>query len=224
MLLNRSRLSEPVEMKQDIIHEFFHVLQFAHNRRATHDHGLSHWFIEASAVWAETWYDRSNSEIPHARFPTQFQTSAAGLELADIDHQYASYIWPFFMQQELSSDSVFAAWDAIGAVAPADFAGVTAAISEQLPFADNFREFAVRNLNISQVLSSARVPQYSDADSNFYSNSPPTHITARDRGAGRAVRIRARPGATARRGLLAVQPGPHGQARDHLDRQRFAVG
>jgi hypothetical protein len=172
VLLNRSRLDSK-EMKQDIIHEFFHVLQMAHNRRATHDHGLSHWFVEASATWAETWYDRSESEVPHARFPTQFQSSPAGLESADIDHQYASYIWPFFMQQELDEKSIFDAWQSIDPLAPADFAGVTAAINDELPFDKNFREFAVRNLDLDQVLTSAQVPTYHEADSNFYQNSPP---------------------------------------------------
>ena len=65
MLVNRARLADAVDIKQDLIHEFFHVLQFAHNLDGTHKGAQVHWFVEASAVWSETYYDRSNSQIPH---------------------------------------------------------------------------------------------------------------------------------------------------------------
>ena len=176
MLLNRDRLGDEVQFRQDLIHEFFHVLQYAHDVDATHNGYLDHWFIEASATWAETFYDRAHSSIPHSRFPGDFQTSVAGLEVADPDHKYAAYVWPFFMEQEAKESAVFNAWAAIDGVADKDFKGVTAAISDQLPFKDNFRDFAVRNLNVGEVLASANEKYYRQLDPQFFDNFPPTNM------------------------------------------------
>jgi hypothetical protein len=64
-------------------------------------------------------------------------------------------------------------------VAASDFAGVTSAIDQQLPFEQNFRDFALRNLNIEDVLDSAGLTSYSAQDQqNFPINNPPTGIQA----------------------------------------------
>ena len=178
VLLNRSTLAGS-GAKGDVVHELFHVLEWAHNLLATHLNGDDHWFDEASATWAQTYFDQDHSETTHQLFVDDFQTSTAGLESTDIDHEYASYIWPFFMQQQESANAVFQAWADIGAVAASDFAGVTAAIDGQLPFDVNFREFALRNLNMADVLDSAGLTSYSAQDrQNFPTDKPPTHIEA----------------------------------------------
>ncbi len=177
VLVNRARLGDPVGMKQDLVHEFFHVLQHAHNRRAPVAGTDSHWFSEASAVWAETYYVPDNSKVPHAWFPDHFQPSPAGLEDPDADHEYAAYIWPFFMQQEQGASAVFKAWTAIEPLAASDFAGVTEAVSSQLSFDTSFRDFAVRNLNMTAVLQSAGEKLYKGLDSNFFADVPPANIT-----------------------------------------------
>jgi hypothetical protein len=176
VLVNRGRIGEPVAMKQDLVHEFFHVLQHAHNRRGPTKGDDSHWFSEASAVWAETYYVPSNSKVPHAWFPDFFQPSGAGLEDPDADHENAAYIWPFFMQQEKGASAVFQAWTAIEPVSTGDFPGVTEAISSQLSFDTAFRDFAVRNLNLNDVLQSAGLKRYKDLDGNFYDDKPPATI------------------------------------------------
>ncbi|MDL2334638.1 MAG: hypothetical protein QFC55_01225, partial [Chloroflexota bacterium] len=175
IMVNRNRLGDTVAMKQDLIHEFFHVLQFAHNRKAPHKGTVSHWFTEASAVWAETYYLRPESRVPHRWFVNHFQPSGAGLEDPDPDHMYGAYVWPFFMEQEKGETSVFKAWAAIDPVGSGDFAAVTEAISGQLAFDTSFHDFAVRNLNIQSVLQPSGLKLYSDQDGNFY-NVPPSTI------------------------------------------------
>ncbi len=176
VMVNRSRLGETTAMKQDLIHEFFHVLQFAHNRRGPHRGDVSHWFTEASAVWAETFYLRAESREPHRWFVTKFQTSLAGLEDADVDHQYGAYVWPFFMEQEKGASAVFKAWAGIDPVGTGDFAGVTDAVSAQLALETNFEDFAVRNLNLRSVMDSASLTRYRDLDDNFYDDVIPTNF------------------------------------------------
>jgi len=176
VVLNLDRLAWPVEFKADLIHEFFHVLQFAHSRLATVDSGLSHWFKEASAEWAETFYQREHSDLTHQWFSNVFQASPAGLEVNTQSHQYAAYIWPFFMEQEASESAVFNAWQAIGGQAPGDLENVSNVISLQLPFKDNFREFALRNLDLGTPLSAAGVKRYQGLDLNFPDGAAPTHM------------------------------------------------
>jgi hypothetical protein len=178
VVLNRNTLGG-AGAKADVVHELFHVLEWARNLLATHLKGDDHWFDEASATWAQTYFDPDHSESAHQLFLNNFQTSTDGLGSTDIDHEYASYIWPFFMQQQTSANAVFQAWADMGAVAASDFAGVTAAIGQQLPFDVNFRDFALRNLNMEDVLDSAGVVSYSAQDrQNFPTDNPPTHIQA----------------------------------------------
>jgi hypothetical protein len=176
VLLNRARLVDEIDMRQDVIHEFFHVLQFAQNVEAPFG-PLHHWFVEASATWSEVFYDEPHSERPHGWFGT-FQKSPAGLETTDPDHTYSAYIWPFFMQQEKKAASVFNAWAAIGQLGDGTYEAVSGAISKQLPFKENFHEFAVRNLNVENALAQAGVKTYDETDKHFWENDPPTHMVS----------------------------------------------
>lgn len=176
VLVDRSRLGDDVEMRLDLIHEFFHVLQYAHNGYAPLA-DPSHWFVEASAVWAETWYQRQHSDIPHGWFE-DFQTSTAGLEDPDILHGYSAYIWPFFMEQEVGRDAIMQAWAGIGALpSGSDYVAVTDVIDAQLPFAEHFQDFAIRNLN-NDALEDAdpREPMYHDLDPAFHEDVQPGHM------------------------------------------------
>ena len=94
MLLNADTLeNDETRFKQDLIHEFFHALQDAHNYEATVKGTEEHWFVESSATWAETYYMREASWIPHT-WIYSFQNVRLGLQSSDPDHQYASYVWP----------------------------------------------------------------------------------------------------------------------------------
>lgn len=173
LLLNVDTLKQDAtSFELDLIHEFFHALQDAHNQRAIEDGTNEHWFVEASATWAETYYLRSASDEPHGWFYT-FQDERLGLSDNDLDHQYASYVWPFFMEQEKSAQAIFDAWKATDPIAPRNFAAVTAAVDAQVPFDTKFREFAVRNVNLNAVLKGAGLRRYDDLDANFYDDWPP---------------------------------------------------
>lgn len=154
MLVNRGRLADP-DFRNDLIHEFFHILEMAHNYRAmVNSAGQLQWFEDASATWAESYF--GDSALVHGWFH-DFQASPLSLASSDGTHPQAAYIWPIFMQQELGPAAIFATWQRIEGVGKADFAGVNAVIDAQLPFKDHFRDFAVRNLN-RDILGQVTVP------------------------------------------------------------------
>ena len=153
------------------IHEFFHVLQFAHNAVLT---GSNWWYVEATARWAEAHFDRTLApwtewtngtlcfpagtdcprrgayhEVYRPWFVGGYQRHQPSQSLItnsttlDIE----SFIWPYFMEQQAGSGSApMAVWGAVenlGCCAAAD-----AKIDSALPFRENFRKFAQRDLNL----------------------------------------------------------------------------
>ncbi len=91
-------------LTETLIHEFFHVLQFAHNANIVHEgSGDINWYVEASATWAETYYG-CTSTVHQDWFPDFQRVSTSkpvSLQAAvPTSHPYSSYIWPYFMQQE----------------------------------------------------------------------------------------------------------------------------
>ena len=166
MLLRKDRaLKNDVPFEADVVHEFFHALQFAHVKNSTRivhlDNGFTDfdqsWFVEASAKWAEWAYvPASTLTGVHPWYPaandagysdSNYQPGMISLLLtAATQHPYASYIWPYFMQQESHGPEVVSdAWFG------AEFADgpdkINESINTQFSFADNFGEFMVRNLN-----------------------------------------------------------------------------
>jgi hypothetical protein len=154
MLVNRGRLTNP-DFRNDLIHEFFHILEMAHNYRAmVNSAGQLQWFEDASATWAESYFGQS--VVVHGWFH-DFQASPLSLASSDGDHPQQAYIWPIFMEQEVGASAIFTTWQQIEGVGKADFDGVNAVINAQLPFKDHFRDFAVRNLN-QDVLGQVTAP------------------------------------------------------------------
>ncbi len=158
ILLASARATNVDKIKSDFAHEFFHILQFRHNKVGmAADTGIrindkavftKSWFVEASAVWAEWEYVPATSpDEVHVRFTNDFQPSRDSLlENTPADHMYAAYIWPFFAEQEKGSGSpIFQAW--VAAEGAADPDGINDAVDQQLPFNTHFRDFAVRNWN-----------------------------------------------------------------------------
>ena len=150
ILLRRERAaSADLDFESDVIHEFFHVLQFAHTTKSARRVGedwVQSFFTEASATWSEWMYLPSHSAVTHGWWSAAFIAEPGSLLLTNGRHEYASYIWPFFVQQEnRAPERIFAAWRAAeGATGPED---VDAAVDQQLSFVTNFRRFALRNLN-----------------------------------------------------------------------------
>jgi hypothetical protein len=137
-----------------LAHEFFHVLQKAH-----HVGVGPHWYVEASATWAEWQYVVRSDQFPqrvrdyaHGDLETRiasFQARHTSLlqfssDLAqDRQFQYDAWLWPLFQATVEGPSDVFRTWVAIeSASSPAEF---DEAIDRVTSFSDRFRDFAVRN-------------------------------------------------------------------------------
>lgn len=164
ILLRRSEMADPDEFRRNFIHEFFHVLQYAHNSviisrgsGRNDQNGMeiheSFWFVEATATWAEYYFERkaghgSSARTVHRRFVNGFQGADASLH-AQVPalRRYHAYIWPFFMVQETNENVISDVWELLAN--ETDWYGAMDVISLYLPFALHFRDFAVRNININ---------------------------------------------------------------------------
>jgi hypothetical protein len=145
----------------------------------------SHWWVEASAVWSETHFGRGRPdsqyalEIAHSRFVRRFQRTDESLHApfrADEDyyfHKYAAYIWFFFMEQEIGAEAVGRIFRELQSVEPGDDEAAMAVIDAELPLAEHFRDFAVRNLNLNLLPGDPITPSYDDFDPAFPDNYPP---------------------------------------------------
>jgi hypothetical protein len=179
MLLNRHDLGA-ASFKSTLAHEFFHVLQNAHNSKISFNNRHQEWwFIEASATWAEAHFvPETSAQEVHERFAHSFQTSYEPLHLSvgisDPKHYllYAAYIWPFFMEQERGAEAIAAAWRGIES-AGTDWDLGLDAINTQLPFAQHFHEFAIRNLNRDLEPNDPITPRYIDLDPLFPDGAAP---------------------------------------------------
>jgi CARDB len=154
ILLSRDRLGDltPDALKNlapDLVHEFFHVLEFGHNFEGTYDWGSRsyNWYVEASAEWAEWYYAPAIEYAPTSPLGwfKRFQKDETSLLFSLLgQHPYASWVWPLFQRVEGGASNVFMTWSvAEGAFNPED---VNGAIGVQESFDDYFRDFAVRNL------------------------------------------------------------------------------
>jgi hypothetical protein len=143
-----------------IAHEFFHLLSMSHEYEGviacpypdtgsgcSPDDRSFHWFMEASATWAE--HEFVPAERPQSPYPRFFNFLATDKSLADTgdDNEYDSFMWPLFMEQEspLGSGAIGDAWRAIESAS--GWAQVQAAVDAQQPFETTFRDFAVRVWN-----------------------------------------------------------------------------
>ncbi len=146
LLLAQGRLGS-TSILADIAHEFFHVLQFAHNAPA-----FKHWYVEASAAWAEWEYTRSVTTKDIYGYFRTFQDNNLSLlayedpKLVPNPHQYGSWVWPLFqeMHAAMGVPSVFSTWQALEPATSAE--RFDAIIDESLPAKSFFRDFAVTNL------------------------------------------------------------------------------
>jgi Putative Ig domain len=163
---SRARMAD-LSFEADVVHEFFHALQYAHisrySRVVRFPSGQEvldrSWFVEASAKWAEwayvpqaspkevkPWYAASYSDGEGYSDAFYQPGKVSLLTDSDSQHPYASFVWPYFMQQAASDSQVVGrAWKG------AEFASgpdqINQSINAQLNFASNFGDFMVRNLN-----------------------------------------------------------------------------
>ena len=151
ILIDRNELESGV-FKSTFAHEFFHVLQDAYNSRiAFSADGSELWFTEASATWAEAHFaPETAAQEVHTRFSNNFQKSSRSLDDSGGsagDHIYAAYIWPFFFEQKHGATTMQSAWNALSQAPGGDFNQANQLLDGVYKFKDNFRLFAVENLN-----------------------------------------------------------------------------
>ena len=129
-----------------VIHEFFHVLQNAHNAFIR-----DFWFEEASAIWASFHFNRAvpidppkSRGLHNERF-SGYQKSFESLLSTNNAHNYYSYIWPLFMEHKADASLIGEAWRRLeGARTPEQG---TNALDSVFSFKEHFRDFALQNMN-----------------------------------------------------------------------------
>jgi hypothetical protein len=176
--------SNDSERKATIAHELFHVLQNKYNQAGKYycpypnvtasscANKVSHWFVEASASWAEHYFvtDPPGRKPSHRRF-IKFLATEASLADTRAGDGYTSWVWPLFMEQETGSYHVIAdVWQNL--VGVTTWAGFQQAVDGGLSFDANFRNFAVRVWQ--EELEGQPFKRFQD----WYGDFPPT--TPRD--------------------------------------------
>jgi hypothetical protein len=145
ILVPRGATANQLKFRATMAHELFHAFQNAMNLDGTRDGNDWHWFVEASAVWAEWAFVPSAAPVAVAVYFPWSQDTPFALSSNRSENEYWSFTWPLFMDEEAGFDSVAKAWHAIeGKVGPE---ALNQAIDGELSFRDNFHVFAMRTWN-----------------------------------------------------------------------------
>jgi hypothetical protein len=193
LLVRRDRLGAS-GFKSDVAHELFHALQDAHNAGTSSDcRRRSFWFAEATATWAESYFVPSEAQSQvFDRFQT-FQEGSVqnvkswGLRSVRGVNAYSSFIWPYFMQQQRGARAIADAYKAMDGARSCD--DLMHAVDAQLPFAANFRDFALRNLDDSAITATNLppvTPRYQALHAAFPKDVRPPMATVDVPAAGRS--------------------------------------
>jgi hypothetical protein len=183
-------------------HEFFHVLQDAHNyeiafgfKEAPFNADFEtlsfseFWFVEATATWVEVYLYRDTVDVDTMNL-TVHHFLLDGFQPFDVPlyysqpqfgsrflHVYGAYIYFLFLEQEVGPEAMAEMWQDLEDVPPDDFDRTTEVINDILPFEENFREFTVRNLNLELLPGDPITPSYRDIDRSFPEGlAPPFHV------------------------------------------------
>jgi hypothetical protein len=173
-------------------HEFFHVLQNAHNwqiafgfKSTPYNQDFDtlqfseFWFVEATATWVMAYLYRDTIDpgtltlSVYARFMMTFQGYDVPVYYsppqwsARFTHMYGAFIYFMFMEQEIGPEGIAEFWDRLEGVQADDFDTTLEILDDLLPFDENFREFTVRNLNLNLQPGDPISPNYNDLDPDF---------------------------------------------------------
>jgi hypothetical protein len=194
VVMRREMIGDP-QFSDTLAHEFFHVLQQARNAKLTFNWNIrpdddpewdtlvfaEQWWTEATAEWAAfhftrdmPWQDDLRLTGHRARF-AYFLDHAAAIPLHAPQQRgesgwafmYSTYIWFYFVEQEVGPEAIAEIWEQFGALSPGTIDEAMAIIDAQLPFETHFRDFAVRNLNIELEPGDPVDPDYGDLDPRF---------------------------------------------------------
>jgi hypothetical protein len=149
MVLNLDRLNSP-GFQSDFVHEFFHLLQYRTNVGFC---GTPEWwFTEASATWAESYFvPGTAADEVYSRYVNAFEKdpslslTSMAKDTSGNPHGYASFIWPYFMQQQAGPASIAEVWKKLKGVTSC--AAMNQVLDKVYSFAGHFKDFAVRNLD-----------------------------------------------------------------------------
>ncbi len=201
IVARRPNIGDP-KLVLTMSHEFFHILQDAHNYQIAFGYitapynaefeTISYsefWFVEATADWVISHLYRDTVDFEtmfvglHSVFVSGFQGYDAPLYYSPQQwsqrflHVYGAYIYFLFLEQEVGADAIAQMWRDLEDVAPDDFERTTEIINDILPFEENFREFTVRNLNMDLLPGDPISPSYRDFDKTFPEGfGPVTHV------------------------------------------------
>ena len=209
VVMRRNMLGDP-QFTDTLAHEFFHVLQQARNGQLGFKWDIrpdddpdwdtlvfaEQWWTEATAEWAAFHFTR---EMPwqddlrligHQERFSYFLDYAASIPLhapqqrgeSGWAYMYSTYIWFYFMEQEVGPEAIAEIWKAFGELEPGTVQQATAIIDAELPFQEHFRDFAVRNLNLALEPGDPIDPDYADLDPQFPGGdvSPPLLVGGTD--------------------------------------------
>ena len=182
ILVGRGRLGGTDAAKADIAHEFFHVLQDAHDASlrgpSVGGHPTPDWFTEASAVWAEFQFvPEARAGEVYGRFTKVFSKSdlslfaSGALGTPASRHMYASFVWPLFMEQQRGALGIQTAWRSLEGVT--DPAAELRVLNGVLGFSTYYHEFAAEALDIAGI-----APSFQQVDRNFPTTMPHLMVDA----------------------------------------------
>ena len=196
VVARRPFIGQP-QLSLTLAHEYFHVLQYAQNWEigfgfqgtpysADFDvlSFVETWFVEASADWMKSYIYRDTMPADvmqtylHYRFTQYFQGVELPLTFSTTQsdplllHEYGSYVYFLFMEQELGAQSIADFWKSLKDVEPDDFDRMTSILDGMLPFKDHFRDFAVRNFDLDLEPGNPIKPSYQDLDKTFPQRGP----------------------------------------------------
>lgn len=148
IVISHKALADPRKLVTTAVHEFFHILQYAHRSYVSIE---PQWYFEATALWAEPHYVRTYAAETHRAWSWVLQNSQLSLHAEKpSQHKYGAYLWPLFLQQEKGAQAVFDTWRALGkksGSSPPQGDEVLAAMATQIDVAATFPEFVMRVLN-----------------------------------------------------------------------------
>ncbi len=197
VLARRAAIYDPAGVMV-LAHEFFHTLQEAHNYEILFGFKGSpyssdfdtilfaeFWFVEATANWVVSYLYRDTMD-PSVMYMNLHAYYLQGFLPFDVPvyhsprqwtpeyyHIYGAYVYFLFLEQEVGPQAIADLWVALEEVEADDFDRTLAIIDGLLPFADNFREFAVRNLNRDLLPGDPISPSFRDLDLTFPEDQPP---------------------------------------------------
>ncbi len=201
IVARRPNIGDP-KLVLTMAHEFFHVLQQSHNweiafgfKETPYNADFDtlsfseFWFVEATADWVISHLYRDTIDFEtmfvglHSVFVSGFQGYDVPLYFsppqwsARFIHIYGAYVYFLFLEQEVGAEAIAQMWKDLENVDPDDFDRTLQIINDILPFAENFREFTVRNLNMDLLPGDPISPSYRDFDRTFPEGfAPPTHV------------------------------------------------